>query len=189
VTDEALMQQFCAGDEKAFDELFCRHAVGLRRYLRRVTGSALVADDLVQTTFLSVVRARGRFRPDARFRPWLYAIATNATRDLFRRTKHERVTRKGSLPDEGVEPEMKDPGLERAVRDALARLPEGQREAIMLHRFEGFSFAEIAVVAGLSESAAKVRAHRGYEALRVLLRATWEGEQRDYAPFGAAALH
>ncbi len=174
MTDEALMQQFCAGDEKAFDVLFRRHATGLRRYLRRLTADALTADDLVQTTFLSVVRARGRFIAGARFTPWLYAIATNATRDLFRRN-NDFVTKTGSVPDEGVWAEPRDHGLERAVRDALARLPEVQREAIVLHRFAGFSFSEIAEVVGVSESAAKVRAHRGYNALRVLLRDVWDG--------------
>ncbi len=170
------MQQFCAGDGKAFDALFTRHATGVRRYLLRVTGNAATADDLVQATFLSVVRARGRFLAGARFKPWLYAIATNAARDLHRRTKHEGVTEDGALPDEAIDPVFRDPGLERSVRGALAKLPDAQREAIILHRFEGLSFAEIAEVVGLTESAVKVRAHRGYETLRVLLKGIWEPE-------------
>jgi RNA polymerase sigma-70 factor (ECF subfamily) len=67
-----------------------------------------------------------------------------------------------------------DPGLDRQVRAALAALPEAQREAVVLHRFEGLSFAEIAEAAGVTESAVKVRAHRGYEALRAALRGVWE---------------
>ena len=69
---------------------------------------------------------------------------------------------------------MNDPGLERQVRQALAKLPEAQREAIVLHRFEGMSFSEIAQVVGLSESAVRVRAHRGYETLRGLLEEVWK---------------
>jgi RNA polymerase sigma-70 factor (ECF subfamily) len=172
--DEALMARFCAGDARAFDALFTRHAGAVRRYLTRVAGNAAAADDLVQTTFLSVVKARGRFLAGARFKPWLYAIATNAARDAHRRTKSETVTDDGALPDEAIDPELRDPGLERQVRAALARLPEAQREAIVLHRFEGLSFAEIAGIVGLTESAVKVRAHRGYETLRTVLKGVWE---------------
>ena len=68
---------------------------------------------------------------------------------------------------------LRDPGLEKAVRAALAQLPDAQREAILLHRFEGLSFAEIAEHVGLTESAVKVRAHRGYERLRELLKGVW----------------
>jgi RNA polymerase sigma-70 factor (ECF subfamily) len=175
VTDEALMAQFCAGDARAFDTRFSRHAAAVRRYLTRVTGSQAAADDLVQATFLSVVKARARFLPGARFKSWLYAIATNAARDAHRRTRGETLTDDGAVP-EGVtdEPTLRDPGLEKQVRLALAKLPDAQREAVVLHRFEGLSFAEIAEAAGVTESAVKVRAHRGYEALRALLQGVWE---------------
>lgn len=168
------MQQFCAGDSRAFDELFSRHAGGVRRYLTRVTGNQASADDLVQATFLSVVKSRGRFLAGARFKPWLYAIATNAARDAHRRTRNEAVTEDGAVPDSAIEPLVGDPGLDKQVRAALSTLPDAQREAILMHRFEGLSFAEIAEAAGVTESAVKVRAHRGYEALRSLLRGVWE---------------
>lgn len=173
-TDEALMAQFSAGDPKAFDVLFQRHAAPVRRYLARLTGNAASADDLVQATFLSMVKARSRFLPTARFKPWLFAIATNAARDAHRRTRSEMVTDDGALPEGVSEPTVPDPGLDRQVRVALAALPEAQREAVVLHRFEGLSFAEIAEAAGVTESAVKVRAHRGYEALRAALRGVWE---------------
>jgi len=175
MTDEALMEAFRDGDAKAFDTLFTRYASLVRSYLMRVVGNGAQADDLVQATFLSVVRARGRFLKGGRFKPWLYAIATNAARDARRRSKAEAVTDDGELPEEAAEPALQgDPGLERQVRAALDQLPEAQREAILLHRFEGMSFAEVAQVVGLTESAVKVRAHRGYEALRVLLKGVWE---------------
>jgi RNA polymerase sigma factor (sigma-70 family) len=175
MTDEELMEAFRGGDAKAFDTLFSRFAAPVRSYLLRMVGNGAQADDLVQATFLSVVRARGRFLRGSRFKPWLYAIATNAARDARRRGKSESLTDDGSLPDEAAEPAVvKDPGLERQVRQALAQLPDAQREAIVLHRFEGLSFAEIAQVVGLTESAVKVRAHRGYQALRGLLQGVWE---------------
>ncbi len=168
------MERFLEGDSKAFDALFSRHAGNLRGYLQRLSGSAAVADDLTQITFVSMVKGRGRFQRGSRVRPWLYAIATNAARDWRRRTKFESVSDDGELPEREAEPGIeRDPGLEKAVKQALAQLPEAQREAIVLNRYEGLSFAEIAVTAGVTESAVKVRAHRGYERLRELLKGVW----------------
>ena len=167
------MEQFCQGDEKAFDALFERHAPAVRGYLARMVGSTAMADDLTQTTFLSLVRARGRFLKGARFKPWLYAIATNAARDSKRR-RTEHLTATGDLPaDEGEEMVVRDLGMQKQVHAALGQLPDSQREAILQHRFHGLSFAEIAAAQGVTESAVKVRAHRGYERLRELLKGLW----------------
>lgn len=167
------MQQFCSGNAGAFDALYERHVTAIRRYLTRLSGSAALADDLTQATFLSVVKARGRFLQGARFKSWLYAIATNAARDWHRHHRFEAVSDDGELPDAGESPEHRDFGLERQVQAALQALPEAQREAIVLHRWEGLSFAEIAELAGVTESAVKVRAHRGYEVLRERLKGVW----------------
>lgn len=168
------MERFVGGDARAFDLLFSRHAGSLRRYLQRMSGSAAIADDLTQTTFVSMVKGRGRFQQGAKVKPWLYAIATNAARDWRRRTKFEAVSSDGQLPEEEAEPGVqRDPGLEKAVKRALQQLPEAQREAIVLNRYEGLSFAEIAELAGVTESAVKVRAFRGYERLRELLKGVW----------------
>ncbi len=163
-----LMTRFLGGDSAAFDALFARHAARVHAYLRRMVGPT-TADDLTQTTFLSVVRSRGRFQQGARFRPWLYALASNAARDHLRRARFEQPTEDGETPEQVGGAPSADPLLERAVQAALAQLPAPQREAILLHRFQGFSFGEIAEALGLSESAVKVRAHRGYLRLRGLL--------------------
>ncbi len=166
------MARFIQGEAVAFDALFQRYARPVHGYLTRLTGSPALAEDLVQLTFLSVVRARGRFQAGARFKPWLYAIATNAARDAQRRQhRPEELTPRGELPATLAAdgPAPRDVGLERAVQRALAQLPEGQRVPIVLHRFEGMGFAEIAEALGLTESAVKVRAHRGYARLRKLL--------------------
>ena len=168
------MERFSHGDSAALDALFRRHSGAVHGYLQRLTGSGTLAEDLVQQTFVSLVRGRGRFVRGAKFKPWLYAIATNAARDAHRRGKFERVSDDGTVgAKETVEPIERDAGLARQVHAALAQLPGAQREAIVLHRFEGLSFGEIAEVTGLSESAVKVRAHRGYEKLRELLRGVW----------------
>lgn len=172
--DELLMERFLGGDASAFEALFTRHSARVHAYLRRMVGTT-AADDLTQTTFLSVVRSRSRFQRGARFRPWLYAIASNAARDQLRRARFEQPTDDGELAEQSAEDILPDPALERAVHGALAQLPLQQREAILLHRFQGFSFGEIAEALGVTESAVKVRAHRGYVRLRDLLAHLGEG--------------
>jgi RNA polymerase sigma-70 factor (ECF subfamily) len=169
--DEIWMERFVQGQAQGFDVLFARYGGAVRRYLARVAGEP-VADDLTQATFLSVVRARGRYRAGAPFKPWLFAIATNAARDHRRRRRPEDLTYDGEPPRDvpAEAPPLSDPGLERQVHAALKQLPGPQREAILLHRFEGLSFSEIARALGVSESAVKVRAHRGYLRLRELLQ-------------------
>ncbi len=167
-TDEALMAKFIEGDRGAFEVLFQRYSQPIQGYLLRMVGSEAQAEDLTQLTFLSVLRSRDRFRPGALFRPWVYAIATNAARDQHRRRRPEEPLEHAE--GEGHEPlAAVDPLQRKAVRDALERLPENQRVPIVLHRFEGLSFAEIAEAVGATETAVKVRAHRGYEKLRELL--------------------
>ena len=171
------MQRFCDGDARAFDALFGRYAKSVHGYLTRLLGDPAAAEDMTQATFLSLVKSRGRFIRGAALRPWLYAIATNAARDHARRLrKPEELTPEGELPHDAAQdpPPLADAGLEKAVRKALDLLPQNQRECILLHRFEGLSFAEVAEAVGASEGAVKVRAHRGYERLRELLKGVWE---------------
>lgn len=174
-SDEVLMVRFCDGELSAFEVLFQRYAQVIRSYLARLVG-AVHADDLAQATFLSVVRARGRFDRKARFKPWLYAIATNAARDYLRK-RREELTQTGQLPSELADEkgsETRDEGLERTVQSALRQLPESQRAAIVMHRFQNLSFGEVAQALDVSESAVKVRAHRGYKRLRELLKGLWD---------------
>jgi RNA polymerase sigma factor (sigma-70 family) len=172
-SDELLMKRFCRGEGAAFEMLFARHAPAVRRYLARFSGSATLADDLTQATFLSLVRARGRFVHGHAFKPWLYAIATNVAKDTYRRRKHEQLEADVE-PHETAEMYVRDSGLEKVIHRALKQLPKAQRSAIVMHRFEGLSFAEIAAAEGASESTVKVRAHRGYEKLRELLKNFWK---------------
>ena len=109
--------------------------------------------------------------------PDRYAVlCLRRDRAVDRAGQPEDLTAGGELPRdaEAEAPAESDAGLEKVVRQALERLPENQREVIVLHRFEGMSMSEIADALGASESAVKVRAHRGYEKLREWLRGVWE---------------
>lgn len=171
-TDEELMRAYVGGDEAAFRAIFDRYAPRLFRVVRRQVASADDANDIVQQTFLQLHRARADFHQGARLRPWLFTIALNLKREFFRK--------RGRRPEAPLELDGRsdpssapaEPGDERGplLRQALARLPHNQREVIELHWFEELPMAEVAAIVGASVSAVKVRAHRGYERLRGLVR-------------------
>jgi len=178
------MAAYVAGDRRAFTELFNRLAPRVHGFFLR-SFSPAVADDLLQTTFLKVHRARGEFREGARLRPWLFAIAARVRLDELRR--HYRLPESASEEELArVEDTRPDPAaaLEEAsdvrdrVRRAVEQLPESQRAIVHLHRFEGLTFPEIAQALSTTEGAVKLRAFRAYEKLRAQLG--------DLAPEGAA---
>jgi RNA polymerase sigma factor (sigma-70 family) len=180
-SDDALMARFCDGDEDAFVLLYDRYAPQLEVFLRRFVRDRALAEDLLQTTFLSIVRARGRYTPLTGLRAWMYAIAGNAARDALRRrgARPEQSYDPALLSDLAAAPDadptlaVSDPNMARAVDEALQQLPPDQREAVLLHKLQGLSFPEIASALGTTVGAAKVRAHRGYQRLKLLL-AAWE---------------
>jgi RNA polymerase sigma-70 factor (ECF subfamily) len=165
-SDEALMSAYAAGDDAAFDELFRRYAPIIERTMMRRLGSESDAQDLVQQTFLQLHRARLDFDPARSFRPWLFTIAFNLQRELFR--SRARKSAATLAPDPGVSV----PAVPVEVSDlhrALRALPAETREVIALHWLEGLPFADVANLLGTSEGAVKVRAHRGYELIREFL--------------------
>jgi RNA polymerase sigma factor (sigma-70 family) len=172
-SDEELMERFQDGDSRALDALFDRHASGVHAFLARMVQDRALADDLLQTTFLSVVRSADRYQRGLKVAPWLLTIAGNAARDTLRRKRLQVEVMSdeedGSLPEAGVEPAMSDPGQRRRIEQAFAKLPAQQRECVVLHKLEGLSFEQISQMLDISETAARIRAHRGYERLRELL--------------------
>ena len=170
--DDDLMQRFCRGDEAAFEMLYERYAAPVLTYLTRMVRDAALAEDVLQTTFLSFVRARGRYESGTNVRAWIYAIATNAGRDAMRRARArpDRLTDPGMAPPAAAEAAgPRDPAAARAIESALLRLPVEQREAVVLSKLQELSFEEIAAALGISVAAAKVRAPRGYQRLREIL--------------------
>jgi RNA polymerase sigma factor (sigma-70 family) len=165
--DEELMDAYLAGDGEAFDELFRRYARALLRSLGRRM-SPEDARDVVQQTFLQLHRSRHDYHRGAAIRPWIYTIAFNlqrrAARDARRRAQPLNPDRDLPLAAAGGE----GAELGTAVRFAVARLPVDQRRVIALHWFQGLPYDEVAETVGASLSAVKVRAHRGYLALRKL---------------------
>jgi RNA polymerase sigma factor (sigma-70 family) len=177
-TDEELMASYIDGDARAFDVIFDRLAPRLHAFFARTFRSPAIADDLLQITFLKIHAARATYERGRPLRPWVFGIAARARIDeLRRRYRTEESGDKDldaiALPVEGgadAWPEVNESAAR--VRAALDALPEGQRVVVLLHRFEGLTFGEIAgalSAAGgkpLTEVAVRVRAFRAYDQLR-----------------------
>lgn len=183
-----LMQRYCDGEAGAFRELYALVAPRLLGYLLKMARERALADDLLQQTFLKVHRARGSYVRGADPLPWIYAIAHRTFIDEARKSKRAVVKVGGDdeLPEvaAGLTGESEDrrdegrgdPELVTATLDALAALPAQQREAVVLTKLDGKSVAEAAEIAGTTVGAMKVRAHRGYEALRRTLGKAFGGK-------------
>jgi len=165
-----------AGEAPAYEKLLAELIPYLRRFVQRRLLNAAAAEDVVQNILISIHRARGSYRAERRFTPWLHAIARNAVVDQARQ-QLRRSRREISLEDDGVaepsaEPvEPANPRLSPELEDALSALPDAQREAVELIHLQGHSIAEAAERAGATQAALKVRAHRGYRAMRAHIEA------------------
>ena len=163
-----------AGDAERYQDLLQEILPVLRGLVHGRVRDRGTAEDVVQNVLLSIHRARHTYRPERPFGPWMRAIARNAIVDSFRQTGRRRereveveVIEQFAAPEEvGA---LEEGTLAPELADAMSRLPEKQREAVQLIQLQGLSVAEAAVRAGVSSGALKVRAHRGYRALRKIL--------------------
>lgn len=168
------MVAYCAGDAAAFRELFARYAGPLHRILSRFRLSHEQLSDLVQQTFLQLHRARLDFDANCELRPWLLTIAFNLAREQLRRNRRKPESCLDLVAPQGLgcpPDELLRAELRRDLSNALQQLPDDQREVVRLHFVEDLSFEEIGARVEASEGAVRVRAHRGYVALRKLLTA------------------
>jgi RNA polymerase sigma-70 factor (ECF subfamily) len=144
------MERTARGDEGAFRLLVERWERPVFGFLERMLSSREEAQDMSQETFLRVFAEAGRYRPDGRFRSWLFRIAGNLARSRLRRDRVVRWIRLEPLlhdpPDPGARADdlLERDEKRRAVRTALARLPDRQRQAVVLQRYQGLSYREVA---------------------------------------------
>ena len=180
-SDEDLMVAHIGGDPAAFRELFERYSALVERVLARHIASRDEVRDLVQQTFLQIHRARLDFRRQQSFRAWAFTIALNLRREYFRRARRRPTLQLSETGEPSTASFDQAEEAKQTVVWALQRLPKEQSEVIELHWRDGLSFAEVAVCTGISESAAKVRAHRGYARLRALLEDDQRGTSSNFA--------
>lgn len=177
VSDETLAQRLRQGDMAAGEELVRRYAQPLMRYLKRLSGSDQVAEDLHQHTWLSVLQHIGRFDSSCGtggFKSWLFRIATNKVTDYWRWRTRERTALEGMAriaesewPDAGRSLEAQE--RHEKLKQAIARLPQNQREVLFLRHYANMKFSEIAEVLGCPLNTALGRMHKAVLKLRQLL--------------------
>jgi RNA polymerase sigma-70 factor, ECF subfamily len=183
-SDVQLMLDVKAGDESSFDFLLTKYRSPLVNFLYRMVRDRATAEDLAQDVFLRVYRARKKYIPSAKFTTWLFRIATNAALNSVRDNRHQRMAvsldapageDRDSAPRELPAREMRidEHLLERDrvefIQRAIASLPEKQRAAVLLHKYEEMDYAEIAEALDCTEAALKSLLFRAYGNLRVQL--------------------
>lgn len=172
------MERLVGGDVNALGELFTRYQRDLFAFLYRLLEDAETAEDLVQESFLRVYERRNTFRPQGRFKTWLYAIAKHLAGDeLRRRRRHRTLLFLAAEESETFEETLQRRALQRQVRAALRKLPLAQRLALLLHEYHGFSYAEIGTVLGCTENTARIRAYRARQRVRETLVAFEEASE------------
>ena len=184
-SDAEIMLRAKAGDQSAFDYLVQKYRRPMVSFMYRMARNAAAAEDLAQEVFLRVYRSRQTYRAEAKFTAWLYRIATNLGVNHARDTKHERAAQTIYLdqpdPETGTTPDVADmhPGAEdemvkdermKAIRKHVMALPERQRTAVLMHKYQGLDYKEIGAVLRLSESATKSLLFRAYQTLRERLK-------------------
>jgi len=178
-----------SGDDSSFELLLRKYRTPVVNFLYRMVRDAATAEDLAQEVFLRVYRARGQYLPTAKFTTWMFRIASNLALNALRdgRYRQMEISIDQSPVDYSGDGASDQPALEIAdrqasielelirrhradqIRRAVESLPEKQRAAVLLHKYQELDYDEIAGVLGCSESALKSLLFRAYETLRVEL--------------------
>jgi RNA polymerase sigma-70 factor (ECF subfamily) len=198
-SDVQLMLDVKAGDETSFALLLQRYRTPLVSFLYRMVRNREQAEDLAQEVFIRVYRARKEYVPSAKFTTWLFRIATNLALNSVRDTRYQQleisidqpVTADREDGDErtvdvadkrpDIEQHLVDEARRKMIMHAIEKLPEKQRAAVLLHKYQELDYGEIARTLQCSQSALKSLLFRAYEALRVELAplVALPGKQRD----------
>jgi RNA polymerase sigma-70 factor (ECF subfamily) len=179
--DAELMLRVKDGDGASFGVLLEKHRSSVVHFLYRMVQNSAVAEELAQEVFLRVYRSRATYEPTAKFTTWLFRIATHLALNALRDNKNERLqdridddspdmpARQVSDRRPSVEQRMVHQAKLAEVRSAIAALPDKQRAAVLMHKYEEMEYSQIAKVLSCSESAVKSLLFRAYEALRARL--------------------
>jgi RNA polymerase sigma-70 factor (ECF subfamily) len=185
LSDADVMLELRSGNMAAFDLLLAKYRKPIIHFMFRMVHNQAVAEELAQEVFLRVYRSRETYRAEARFSTWLYRIATNLGVNHARDTRHERSastvyldepdTETGTTPDvadstPSIETDMLRRERMNAIRQYVLALPERQKTAVLMHKYEGMDYKQIGEVLKLSESATKSLLFRAYQTLREKLK-------------------
>jgi RNA polymerase sigma-70 factor, ECF subfamily len=185
LSDAEIMLRVSAGEDTGFTYLLEKYRKPIVNFMFRMVRNQAVAEELAQEVFLRVYRSRESYRAEAKFTTWLYRIATNLGVNYARDTRYERAAQNVYLdqPDieTGTTPDVADsrPTIEveivkdermKAIRAHVLALPERQRAAVLMHKYQDMDYKQIGEVLKLSESATKSLLFRAYQTLREKLK-------------------
>jgi len=185
LTDAEVMLELRSGNMAAFDVLLAKYRKPIVHFMFRMVHNQAVAEELAQEVFLRIYRSRETYRAEARFSTWMYRIATNLGVNHARDTRHERTastiyldepdSETGTTPDVADSTPSAEAGILRrermnAIRQHVMALPERQKTAVLMHKYEGMDYKQIGEVLKLSESATKSLLFRAYQTLREKLK-------------------
>lgn len=184
LSDQELMHIVQAGDHSPASEIYDRYSGRIYNFAFRFLKNAEAAEDATQEVFVKMLRHANQFHGDAKLSTWLFSITANWCRDYLRKSDNKPKETDDVLvslpapaelsPERSLERREK----EQRVRRALDELTAEQREAILLSRYHGLSYAEIAQIAGCSEGAVKTRVFRAMETLKKTLAGEVSGGDR-----------
>lgn len=184
LSDQELMRIVQAGDYSPASEIYDRYSGRIYNFAFRFLKNAEAAEDATQEVFVKMLKHANQFQGDAKLSTWLFSITANWCRDHLRKADNKAKDTEDVLltlpasseysPDRNLERREN----EKRVRRALDTLTPEQREAILLSRYQGLSYAEIALIAGCSEGAVKTRVFRAMETLKKTLTADVSGGDR-----------
>jgi RNA polymerase sigma-70 factor, ECF subfamily len=176
-TDAFLLGRLRDGDAAAGEKLVLRYHEPLIRYLYRLSGKMSIADDLHQQAWLSVMEHIDQFDAtiaSGGFKAWLFRIATNKANDLWRSGKRQRTAYDGAMriaPTESPQAGDRAETTEEAekLRECIAKLPEQQRQVLLLRYYSGLKFVEIAETLGCPLNTALGRMHKAMQKLKEMM--------------------
>ena len=182
-TDAALMLRFKKGEAQAFELLFSRHLRGIVNFAYRFVRNREAAEELAQEVFLRVYEAAASYRAEAKFTSWIYRIATNVCLNEIRKPRFRALHRSLDTDPTDCMDKYDEPGkndqpdkllhveaISRILKDALDQVPEKQRVAFILNKYQELSYSEVAEAMRISEKAVKSLIHRAKETLALRLK-------------------
>jgi len=184
LSDQELMRLIQAGDVSPAAEIFDRYSSRIYNFAYRFLRNSEAAEDATQEVFVKMLKHANQFHGDAKLSTWLFSITANWCRDYLRKADNKAKEAEEVLYSIPAPSELApDRNLERRqdeqmIQKALAALTPEQREAILLSRYQGLSYAEIAQISGCSEGAVKTRVFRAMETLKKALAGDVRGGDR-----------
>jgi RNA polymerase sigma-70 factor, ECF subfamily len=168
--EAALVQRAVRGDTRAFERLYREHSGRVYGLCLRMTRDAQLAEDCTQDTFINAWKALPQFQTRSSLSTWLHRIAVNVSLSKRRRATPVLEPQPEDAGDEGSGWMLETPLEVRELESAIAELPDGARDALLLHALYGYSHGEAAQMLGIAEGTCKAQLHRARKLLRERLK-------------------